>query len=349
LAHCAFSAAGAAVIGERDGWHVLDAGTGRPRGKLALDSQRIGGVRALACSPDGQRVAVGDQDGTVSLCLTTTAAGGVSQFRGADGLKALNDPVMRARGMSRQEGAPVYALAFSPDSRWLCSSGVDGSVRLWEVATRGEVLRLPGHVGGIGSSGGGISFGADGRTVLTWGADAQAYLWSMRQPAAASDKSNLEELWASLAGEPKTAYRALWQLSEARGSAAFLRGKIPPVKPVAAERLQRLIADLGSVTFAVRQAASRALDELGYLAVPAVRKALAGSLPLEARRRLKDFSDRVETRALTAAELRTQRAVTALELQGTPEARQVLEGLAAGAPGAQPTREAQAALMRLGR
>jgi hypothetical protein len=39
--------------------------------------------------------------------------------------------------------------------------------------------------------------------------------------------------------------------------------------------------------------------------------------------------------------------VEALELAGTPEARQVLESLARGVPGARRTREAQAALERL--
>ena len=45
--------------------------------------------------------------------------------------------------------------------------------------------------------------------------------------------------------------------------------------------------------------------------------------------------------------LRTERAVEALELAGTPEARRALECLAQGAAGARRTREAKAALARL--
>jgi hypothetical protein len=172
----------------------------------------------------------------------------------------MGDPVVGAILRAEREGTPVYALAFSPDGRWLCTSGADGSVRLWEVATWGKVLRLPGHAAGIGRGGRGISFGADSRTVLTCGEDAQAYLWSLRPPADGPQKPDLEGLWAALAGEPKAAYRAIWRLSDATGSAAFLRGKIPPARPVAEGRLQRLTADLGSETFAVRQAASEALD-----------------------------------------------------------------------------------------
>ena len=52
---------------------------------------------------------------------------------------------------------------------------------------------------------------------------------------------------------------------------------------------------------------------------------------------------------LTGEDLRTWRALSALEHAGTAEARQRLEELAKGAAGARLTREAQAALERLAR
>jgi hypothetical protein len=272
--------------------------------------------------------------------------GTVSHFKAADASRIAKDPLIAHE--LRRIGAPVHALAFSRDSRWLCTTGADGSLRVWEVATQGEVLRLPGHVGGIIPRGE-VSFGADSRTVLSCGSDAQAYLWSLRPLAAATDKPALDSLWTALAGEPKQAYRAIWQLSDAEGAAAFLRGKIPPVESVADERLRKLIADLDSNQFATRQAASNALTELGELAVPALLEALASEPTLEPRRRLESLIERAETRTLTAGELRIQRAIAALEMQGTAAARQVLKGLAAGAPGALPTTAAQAALRRLGR
>jgi hypothetical protein len=286
----------------------------------------------------------------VYLCPTMPTGRSVSHFKASDGLTALKDPVLFAFLLAEGEGTSVRALAFSPDGRWLCTSGQDRSVRLWEVATLGEVLRLPGHVVGIGRLGRTVvSFGADSRTVLSSGPDAQAYLWTLRPATGEADKPGLDALWEALAGEPKKAYSAIWQMSDAKDSAAFLRSKISPVKPAADERLQKLIADLGSGKFAVREVASKALDELGELAVPALRKALAGDLPLEPRRRMEAIVQRVETRTLTAGELRIQRAVGVLEMQGTAEAHQVLKGLAAGAPAALPTTEAQAALKRLER
>jgi hypothetical protein len=52
---------------------------------------------------------------------------------------------------------------------------------------------------------------------------------------------------------------------------------------------------------------------------------------------------------LSGDTLRTWRALEVLEQVGTPEARQVLEKLAQGAPGTRPTEEARAALQRLAR
>jgi hypothetical protein len=49
----------------------------------------------------------------------------------------------------------------------------------------------------------------------------------------------------------------------------------------------------------------------------------------------------------TGEPLRTSRAIEVLERIAAPEARQLLTKLAAGAPGAEPTREAKAALERL--
>jgi hypothetical protein len=52
--------------------------------------------------------------------------------------------------------------------------------------------------------------------------------------------------------------------------------------------------------------------------------------------------------ALTTEQLRMIRAVESLEQMGNSEARKLLRVLAEGAPGTLPTREAQAALSRLG-
>src|SRR5262249_57065365 len=66
---------------------------------------------------------------------------------------------------------------------------------------------------------------------------------------------------------------------------ALLRDDLRPAAEVAPERLARLVADLGSETFAVRQKAARELEELGDLAEPALRRLAETGPALEARRR----------------------------------------------------------------
>jgi hypothetical protein len=154
-------------------------------------------------------------------------------------------------------------------------------------------------------------------------------------------------LWETLrAGKAEDAYRALWATSETPGVAAFLRGKIAPAEPLPKGRLEKHIADLGSDQFAVRDAATKELEKLGERAAAAMRQALDAGPELEVRQRLRRLLDAVK-RGPSPVELRRSRAVQALSLAATPEARAVLKAWAAGADGALLTTEAAAALRRL--
>src|SRR5262249_49925638 len=84
-------------------------------------------------------------------------------------------------------------------------------------------------------------------------------------------------------------------------------------------------------------------------AAPALRRALGGRPALEVRKRLEGLLEKALLRPPTGPELQALRAVEALEKIASPEARQVLRGLAKGAPEARLTREAMAALGRLTR
>lgn len=321
---------------------LLDAVSGRPRARLRLNTntpELLAGVPAMAYSPDGTQLALG-VDG-VYLCSARTGAP-LHHFQAADLPKGIrNDEVIRLR----LQGDSVRGLAYSPDGRWLGTCGRDGSVRLWETATGQEVLRFDGHAGDVKN----IAFGSDSRTLLSCGEDSQAYLWSLRPPGQREPKASLESLWSALAGEPAKAYRAIWAFSEDAESAAFLRGKLTPVKPVAEKRLIQLIEELESDTFAERERATKALAELGEMAIPAMRKKLTGKPPLETRKRLEELIRRIEARTWTVEDLRTQRAIDVLERLGTAEAREVLKALAADAPGARTTTAAQTALKRWGK
>src|SRR5262249_29442473 len=79
--------------------------------------------------------------------------------------------------------------------------------------------------------------------------------------------------------------------------------------------------------FAVREQAIRELEQLGDLAGPALRQALAQPLSLETSQRLQLLVDRLERLDLTPEQLRPVRAVGGLGYLYTPQAQHVLPRL----------------------
>ena len=69
----------------------------------------------------------------------------------------------------------VWSVAFSPDGRWALTGSMDGTARLWEVATGREIRRLEGHSQPIAS----VAFSPDGRWALTGSGDDTARLWDV--------------------------------------------------------------------------------------------------------------------------------------------------------------------------
>jgi hypothetical protein len=247
--------------------------------------------------------------------------------------------------MMLERSSRITALAFSPDGRWLLTGGADTTVRIWEVATGGEALRLEGHEGDVTE----LTFSSDMRSIFSAANDAQAYLWSARPKGIKAGKST-EGWWDDLAGlDAAKAYRAIWAVSESpTTAAALLRERIVPVKAVDQGRLDQWITDLDSDKFAVREAASKALSALGELAGPSLEKALKAGPTLETRQRLEKLltANRLQHDP-TPGELRTLRAVQAMELAGTSEASATLRAWAGGAAGHHLTEAARTALARL--
>src|SRR5262249_48968528 len=147
----------------------------------------------------------------------------------------------------------------------------------------------------------------------------------------------LEALWVSLRDEDaRKAYEAMvgWQASPAQAASWFAE-HLQPVAPVPPRRLQQLLADLEGELFAVREKAAQSLTERGELAEPDLRKLLESKPPLETRQRVEKLLEKVTTYQVPSADaLRAWRAVEVLERIATPEARQILEKVGKGAPGA---------------
>jgi hypothetical protein len=280
--------------------------------------------RAGAFSPDGRAVAAATEG---RLAVYEVASG---------------------KERARFKGS-AWKVALSPDGRVLAAA-VDSAVLLWDVCLGQSLGRLAGHQAPVES----LAFTPDGKALVTSSADSTALVWDVarlvpRPAAGALGAAELESLWKDLASaDAGRAFRAVVALSAAPGKAVpWLAERLRPVPAPDARCVARLIARLDSDDFAVRTSAERGLERLGDQASPALRQALEARPTLEVRQRIQRLLDR--RNRLPAEELRLLRGVEVLERMGTKEARALLGVLAKGAAGARLTRDAQAALRRLGR
>jgi hypothetical protein len=162
----------------------------------------------------------------------------------------------------------------------------------------------------------------------------------------------LDALWADLgSSDPVRTYFARWTLAaSSRQTVPYIKERVRPVAPPAAEQqrqVDRLIAELDNDEFEVREKATVELGKLGESVVPALRQALKDKPSAEAARRIEKLLqpyNKVAGEPGTPPELN---ALGVLEYAGTAEAKELLEALAKGTPGARLTEEAKAALQRL--
>jgi hypothetical protein len=152
-------------------------------------------------------------------------------------------------------------------------------------------------------------------------------------------------LWQHLAGDAEKADAAMREMAASQTQAVALIARfLKPVEKEDAQRVARLVRDLGSESFTEREQASADLEGLGEEAVEALREALGEKPSLEVRRRAEELLDRLKGKGPSRERLRVLRAVQVLEWIGTPEARRALEAVADGVPDAERTRAAAAAL-----
>jgi WD40 repeat protein/tRNA A-37 threonylcarbamoyl transferase component Bud32 len=140
---------------------VWDAETGKELLTLA------GGGLGVAFSPDGQLLASGSQEGTVTIWDADSGKG-----------------LLTLRG----HAGAVSGVAFSRDSRRLATASADHTVKVWDVRIGQEVLTLRGHDEPVAS----VAFSPDGRYLASASALAgqpgQVKVWDAGEPAGRPGK-----------------------------------------------------------------------------------------------------------------------------------------------------------------
>jgi RNA polymerase sigma factor (sigma-70 family) len=304
-------------------------------------------VNSIAFSADGTLVALGsggDDKQCVSVWKLATAKE-IQRFRvpGSEAVSAFSPS-----GRFLATGSSSMHMAGSPTAE-------EKIVRVWEIATGKQVASFEGHHGTITA----LSYAPDGKSLASGSVDSTILIWDLigraRQPNDAKPLTadQLEALWTNLsAADAAKAFRAISVLVVAGDEAvAYLKKQLAPIPipdAATAKRAQELVAELDSDKFAARQKAAAELEKMGNAAAGALRKALAATISLETRRRVELILSGLDGKE-APFHLRKARALEVLELIATPAARELLQALSAGDPGALLTQEAIDAKRRLER
>jgi WD40 repeat protein len=316
--------------------------------------------------PDGLTVFDGDRllarhritDGAPQAPVAAAPVGRlIVARRGADGFRPF--PGAAVGVWDLDTGRPVATvntglfnhMALAGDDR-TCVVVTAGDLHVWDLATGRE--RGKWSLPGAGATA--VLVTPDGRRAVTTLSDGTGLIWDLAafptDPLVrTADAKDVAGWWADLAsGDAKVAHAAAWRLADAPA------GVVVPIlatnlRPAAtdAEAIRKAVAELDSATFAVREAATRRLQQMGGEIVPALRQALAATTSAEVRLRLEGLVERLSGPVTASDGLRRLRAVGVLERLGTAAARQVLAELADGPVHPQEARAAQAALGRLNR
>jgi WD40 repeat protein len=118
-------------------------------------AETLGGVMSVAFSPDGEFLAVGDNNNKIRLYQVRDTR-----------------QILVYQGHANW----VVSLAFSPDGSTLASGSCDGSVKLWDV-NNGQCLHsLEKHNHEVWS----VTFSSDGKILASGSDDCTARIWDVR-------------------------------------------------------------------------------------------------------------------------------------------------------------------------
>lgn len=262
------------------------------------------------------------------------------------------------------EGGPTY-LQFTPSGLLIAvnvtTAGFgehSATVRFWDIAARREIREMMLHSVGVS----GMALAPNGDLLAIGNTYSLTKVYRLTDPPFTSEPNTNrraapdsaawkkgEPFWDALASpDAKKAFRAIWQLVESpKQAVGLLASKLSPAKAIDSKRWTSLIAQLDSDSFEKRETAELELRKLGAVTEQSLRRVSSARPSPEMRLRVDRLLKLLEGPLRDPERLREVRAVEALELVATKEARELLTWLSGGDPSARLTQEARWSLQRL--
>jgi RNA polymerase sigma factor (sigma-70 family) len=305
-----------------DGKELLCGGWDGPVRVLDFASGKVvrtvgqGNVKDFALSPDGRTLATFGFSGKAGEST-------VQQF------VRLWD-VGSGEEIGEIAGAPQaqYKMLWSFDGRGLLVQHGDGQ-GIWELASGQMRFYAPGFWKATFSSKSRMVVNQMQGTIRVWDLTGRNK-GGVLDPAPLKAEE-LAKLWTDLQAGAAEAYAAIWRLAGVpEQSVPFLEEKLRTVPPQDPKLVAKLIAELDSDKFTVRENAMKELPRHGRKAMQAVKDALAANPPLEVRLRLEALQPKLSNYCTTPEETLAPRVIEILEQCATPAARRLVEALANG-------------------
>jgi WD40 repeat protein len=150
------------------------------------------------------------------------------------------------RGQAGEDGK-IYAMALSPDGRWLVSGGLTkDAIRLYDFATGDLVSLLNGHTNAVNS----LAFSFDSKRLISGSYDATAIIWDVENRQLVHRLKGHKEFIFSVAftpdgqwavtGSDDTTVR-LWRVSDGK-QITILKGHNNQVRSLAIRTSDGMIA-----------------------------------------------------------------------------------------------------------